>query len=390
VPLVKEPTTLPATKSATMPAIRLLAAMPVTGALLFATACSETAKTSGDTVAIKATDTTCELATAELPAGAHTFAISNKGSKVTEVYVYAPGDSIVAEKENIGPGTSYRLTVDLKAGSYEIACKPGMKGAGIRTQLTVTPNGDRALDPRLDEAAEAYRAWVQEQADALVPLVEEFAEAIKAGDVERAKALYAPSRQPWERIEPVAESFGDLDPRLDLREADLEEGQEWTGWHRIEKALWVDGSVDGLGPVADQLVADVKELAARVSEADITAASIGNGAKELLDEVATGKVTGEEEAFSHTDLWDFAANLEGAKKAYQLLRAVAADADSTLVTTLDSAFASVSSELASYRVGDGFVSYETVSESQRKALAAHVDALSEPLSKLTATVLGKR
>jgi iron uptake system component EfeO len=379
----------PRLPSLRVPTLRLLPAVSVAGALLLATACSGSVKEQGDTVAIKATDTTCEVALAELPAGAHTFAIANKGSKVTEVYVYAPGDKVVAEKENIGPGTSYRLTVDLKAGSYEIACKPGMKGDGIRTPLTVTAS-DRAVDPRLDQAAEAYRAWVQEQADALVPLVEDLAAAIKAGDVERAKALYAPTREPWERIEPVAESFGDLDPRLDLREADLEEGQEWTGWHRIEKALWVDGSVDGLGPIADQLVADVKELAARVPEAEITAASMGNGAKELLDEIATGKVTGEEEAFSHTDLWDFAANLEGAKKAYDLLRDIAADADSSLVSTLDAAFAQVESEVASYRSGEGYVSYDTVIDAQRKALAAHVDALSEPLSKLTATVLGKR
>ena len=42
----------------------------------------------------------------------------------------------------------------------------------------------------------------------------------------------------YERIEPVAESFGDLDPALDARQADIEEGKEWTGWHKIEKDLW--------------------------------------------------------------------------------------------------------------------------------------------------------
>ncbi len=222
-----------------------------------------------------------------------------------------------------------------------------------------------------------------------MPLAEGFAAAIKAGDVEGAKALYAESRVPWESIEPVAESFGDLDPRLDLREADLEAGQEWTGWHRIEKALWVDGSVAGLDAVADQLVADVKDLQSRVADAEITAASMGNGAKELLDEVATGKVTGEEEAFSHTDLWDFAANVDGAKKAYELLRPIVADRDAALVATLDSSFSTVEAELAKLRSGDGFVSYDTVDAAHRKLLAGHVDALGEPLSKLTATVLGK-
>jgi iron uptake system component EfeO len=147
-----------------------------------------------------------------------------------------------------------------------------------------------------------------------VPLVDQLAAAVKAGDVAKAKSLYAESRIPWEAVEPVAESFGDLDPKVDLREADLEAGQEWTGWHRIEKALWTDGDLSQTRPVADQLAADVRVLQERVATADLTVASIGNGAKELLDEVATGKITGEEEAFSHTDLVDFQANLDGAKK----------------------------------------------------------------------------
>lgn len=375
---------------------RLVAsAVPLTAAIACAalalTACGPSSKTAkGDTISVAATDSSCEVGATTLPAGAHTFAIKNKGSRVTEVYLYAPGDKIVAEKENIGPGTSYNLTVDLKAGTYEVACKPGMVGDGIRSPLTVSEVvGAAASDPRLQEAAESYRAWVQAQADALVPLAEGLAAAIKTGDVEGAKALYANSRVPWESIEPVAESFGDLDPRLDLREADLEAGQEWTGWHRIEKALWVEGSVAGLDAVADQLVADVKDLQSRVATAEITAATMGNGAKELLDEIATGKVTGEEEAFSHTDLWDFAANVVGAKKAYELLKPIVAERDPALVATLDSAFATVEGELAALRSGDGYVSYDTVDAAHRKLLAGHVDALGEPLSKLTATVLGK-
>ena len=159
----------------------------------------------------------------------------------------------------------------------------------------------------------------------------------------------------------MAESFGDLDPRVDLREADLEAGQEWTGWHRIEKALWTDGDLDGMAPVADQLLADVRELQAKVPNAEMSVASIGNGAKELLDEVATGKITGEEEAFSHTDLVDFQANLDGAAKAYDVLR--------PLVSRRRAArhprrcrSPPCQDELDVHRTGTGFVSYETVDE----------------------------
>jgi iron uptake system component EfeO len=366
----------------------VLAAAALVGAAGL-TACSSSAA-GGDAIALTATDSSCEAASTELPAGHHTFAITNKGSKVTEVYVYAPaGDGaftkIVTEKENIGPGTSYDLTVSLDKGAYQLACKPGQKGDGIRQQLTVNAASGATADPAAEKAVSQYRTYVQQQADAVVPLVDRFAGAVKAGDVAKAKSLYAASRIPWEAVEPVAESFGDLDPKVDLREADLEAGQEWTGWHRIEKALWTDGDLSQMGPVADQLAADVRVLQERVATADMTVASIGNGAKELLDEVATGKITGEEEAFSHTDLVDFQANLDGARKAYDVLRPLVSETD--LLDQLDVAFAAVQAELDKHRDGDTFVSYDTVTEPQRRELARVVDGLGEPLSQLAAAAV---
>ena len=343
---------------------------------------------AGDgTVAVRAADDACEVSRTDLTSGITTFAITNEGGDVTEVYVYAPGDRIVTEKENIGPGTSYELTVDLTEGAYQVACKPGMVGDGIRRDVTVT-GATSAPDPAAERAVEAYRAWVQERADASVPLVRQLRDAVAAGDVEGAKALYAPSRVPWESIEPVAESFGDLDPRMDAREADLAEGEAFSGWHRLEKALWTGEDLAPLVPVADQLLLDVQELAQRVPNAALVPTSIGNGAKELLDEVATGKITGEEEAFSHTDLVDFEANVAGAAKAFDVLRPIVQESDPELVTTLDAEFADVRAALEPYRSGDGFVSYDTVTEDQRRELARVVDALSEPLSRLGAAAAG--
>lgn len=96
------------------------------------------------TIEVTATDSSCELSAKEFPAGHVRFAVQNKGSKVTEVYVYAPGDRIVTERENIGPGTSVEITAEVKAGSYEIACKPGMKGDGIRQKVTASGKGTTA------------------------------------------------------------------------------------------------------------------------------------------------------------------------------------------------------------------------------------------------------
>ncbi|MEU1507545.1 iron uptake system protein EfeO [Kitasatospora sp. NPDC005748] len=351
-------------------------------------------KASADAVKVNATDSACEVSKTSFPAGHVVIDIANKGSKTTEVYVYGDADKIITERENIGPGTKASITAEIKAGSYEIACKPGMVGDGIRQKITVT--GDAAAsgastDPRLTAAVDAYRTYAQEQADATIPVVTQFADAIKAGDLEKAKSLFAPSRTGWERTEPVAESFGDIDPKTDTREDGLEPGQEWTGWHKLEKSLWADARIgDDEKKLADQLVTDLKDWQTKIPTAEITATSMANGAKELLDEVATGKITGEEDRYSHTDLADFAANVEGAQKAYELLKPVASEKDAELAKTLDAEFTAIQALLAKYKQADGgYTSYDKVTEAERKTFSDAVNSLGEPLSKLAAAVVVK-
>lgn len=242
----------------------------------------------------------------------------------------------------------------------------------------------------MDKAVAGYRTYVQAQADETLPKVKVFTDAVAAGDIEAAKKAYADSRIGWERTEPVAESFGDIDPKVDVREDGLEDGQKWTGWHRLEKALWQDKKLGAeekaLAPV---LYKDLVDWQKRVGKAEITPTSMANGAKELLDEVATGKVTGEEERYSHTDLIDFKANVEGAQKAYELLKPIASKNDAALTTTLDKQFAALNTLLDKYREDKNsyeFTSYEKVGKADRKELSDAVNALAEPLSQLAAAV----
>ncbi|NEC05340.1 iron uptake system protein EfeO [Streptomyces sp. SID7909] len=376
-----------------MRAVRLsvVTAAATAAALTAVTGCAEKSDGKGDgAVQVVAKDDSCEVSMKELPAGHIELAVQNKGSKVTEVYVLFPDDRIVAERENIGPGTKATITAEIKAGSYEIACKPGMKGHGIRQKIEVSGGKAAKRSPEMDKAVAAYRTYVQAQADETLPKVKVFTDAVAAGDIEAAKKAYANSRIGWERTEPVAESFGDIDPKVDVRADGLEDGQKWTGWHRLEKALWQDKKLGAeekaLAPV---LYKDLTDWQKRVGTADITPTSMANGAKELLDEVATGKVTGEEERYSHTDLVDFKANVEGAEQSYQLLKPIASKNDAALTATLDKRFAELNKLLEKYRANPSsydFTSYEKVGKADRKELSDAVNALAEPLSKLAAAV----
>ncbi len=355
--------------------------------------CTSTAPSSGGpggAISVTAADASCEVGATEAPAGTISFAINNTGTKVTEFYLYGAGDRIMGEAENIGPGLTRQMIVEVPdGGTYTTACKPGMVGDGIRSPFTVTGTAMRSVDDnaKLAEATAGYKRYTTSQIEALVPRTQEFADAVKRGDVAGAKALFPVSRTYWERVEPVAESFGDIDPKVDGREDDERDpGVGFTGYHRLEKDLWVSGLQPDSGAVADQLVADMKDLQNRVKTVELTPVQLANGAKELLDEVATGKITGEEDRYSHTDLWDFKANVEGSQAAIAALRPVIDEKQPALGTTLDERFAAVDTLLEGYRVGDGFTLYTALSPDDIKKMTAAVDALGEPVSQVAGVV----
>lgn len=353
--------------------------------------CTEKASSDAEAITVTATDTSCDVSTEEAVTGHSTFAITNNGTKVTEFYVFATGDRALGEVENIGPGLTRQLIVSIpEAGEYELSCRPGMVGDGVRQPFTVTGDSQAASDAdgKLAEAADGYRRYIRSQAEALVTTTGEFVAAVEAGNVDEARRMFPLTRTYYERIEPEAESFGDLDPRLDLREADLEPGQDWTGFHRIEKDLWVDGLQPDTNAIADQLVVDIQELANLVNAEDYTIdpTRIAGDAQGLLDEISTSKITGEEDIFSHTDLYDFQANVDGSQAAIAALRPVLDEQDPELGPVIDSRFADLDAALQQYREGEGFVSYDTVTEPQRQELSRLLDALSAEVSKVQGVV----
>jgi iron uptake system component EfeO len=349
---------------------------------------------------VQATDSECKISSATAPSGALTFAVTNGGTKVTEFYLYGEdGLRIVGEVENIGPGITRDLVMKVEPGNYITACKPGMAGDGLRAPFAVSDSGEgqgpTGNDVELvEQANQNYQRYVEDQTEQLVAGTAEFVAAYKAGKDDEARAIYPVARMHWERIETVAESFGDLDPKLDLREADLEPGQKWTGWHRIEKDLWPARAENyeqlskaERAVYSADLVKNTAILQDRVEDLSFTADEIANGSRGLLDEVATGKVTGEEEYWSRTDLWDFQANIDGALVAFEGLRPLLKEKDSELDRQIAEKFAAVQALLDAQRVGEGFKTYDQLSQAEIKELSNAVNALSEPLSKLAAAVV---
>lgn len=252
---------------------------------------------------------------------------------------------------------------------------------GGTTQEETTEGAQVQSTPELQAAANSYEEYLVDETEGFAEGTQRFTDAVIAGDVEGAKKLYAPTRVHWERIEPIAASLGDLDPEIDAREGDVPE-EDWGGFHRIEKALWEENSTDGQEEHARELTKDVEALRGKVGGLQLEPSDPVVGSIELLNEVSADKITGEEERYSHTDLYSIAANIEGSEMAFESLRPLLTEEDPKLVEEIEGRFDALYDTLQPYREGDGWVPYTKLDEGERRELSQSVDALAEPLSQI--------
>jgi iron uptake system component EfeO len=263
-------------------------------------------------------------------------------------------------------------------GSGSSGCSSASIDAGATTDNT-----------DVQAALVEYKTYVQQQIDDTIAATTEFTDAVRAGDLEAAKELYAPSRQGWESIEPVASLVEEIDGAVDARVDDFEgeDDPNFTGWHRIEYILWELNTTDGAAEFADGLDENLQVLKTEVENMEeIPPAALVVGASELIEEVSTGKITGEEDRYSHTDLWDFAANVEGSEYGVELLAPAleaVEDGGPELLADIQAGFEELDAQLAEYEDGEGgYLSYEELTDEDKTAMQATLGELSENLSQM--------
>ncbi|MFS2224849.1 iron uptake system protein EfeO [Pantoea sp. B65] len=341
-------------------------------------------------VKISVNDKQCEPMSLTVNAGKTQFIIKNDSQKGLE-WEILKGVMVVEERENIAPGFTQKMTANLEAGEYDMTC--GLL-SNPKGKLIVKDSGAKVNDGKPDvlqlvgPIAE-YKVYVTKEVDQLVLGTKAFTDAVKAGDIAKAKALFAPTRQHYERIEPIAELFSDLDGSIDAREDDFEKKAEdpnFTGFHRLEKALFGDNTTKGMDEFADRLYKDTLDLQTRINELAFPPGKVVGGAAGLIEEVASSKISGEEDRYSRTDLWDFRANVDGAQKIVNLLRPLLVKANPELLAKVDANFRKVDSILDKYRTKDGYQSYDKLTTADRNALKGPITSLAEDLSLLRGTL----
>ncbi|HEN3566950.1 TPA: iron uptake system protein EfeO [Yersinia enterocolitica] len=337
-------------------------------------------------VKITVNDKQCEPMALSIPAGKTQFIVHNVSQKGLE-WEILKGVMVVEERENIAPGFTQKMTANLEPGEYDMTCGllSNPKGkltviAAAGTDAATKPDAMALIGPIAE-----YKVYVTQEVAQLVTQTKAFTDAVKKGDLALARKLYAPTRQHYERIEPIAELFSDLDGSIDAREDDFEQkaaDPKFTGFHRLEKILFGDNTTKGADKFANQLYQDTLELQKRIAGLTFAPNKVVGGAAGLIEEVAASKISGEEDRYSRTDLWDFQANVDGAQKIVNLLRPLLEKADKPLLDKIDANFKTVDSVLAKYRTKDGYESYEKLTDADRNAMKGPITALAEDLAQL--------
>jgi iron uptake system component EfeO len=398
--------------ASTLTALFALAAAAGTGTAAAAaatTAAAGIAPVSGGASQVRITLTgdnggTCSLDYRTAKAGPVTFTVTNRtATAITEIELQ-DHNRILGEKENLAPGLpAVRFTLTLGGGTYQIYC-PGaaqeLQNFEVTGRAAAAPTGSTATI--LASGTAGYASYVNGVVDAMVTAVGRLKAAIDAGDLAQARRDYPLARPFYERIESdvngfvlpgfkITDNAGNLDYLIDMRASNLDPAVGWHGFHAIERDLFQKRAITAQTKrLAAELQSNVVTLDKLVKTLKYRPEDLANGAADLLEEVQTTKITGEEEAFSHYDLVDFAGNVEGARQAFAFLSPGLQQIDPNLTQQVNRQFAAVDKLLQTYRdpeVEGGYRLYTAqLRASDAIRLSRSIQALQEPLSRIAEKV----
>lgn len=339
-----------------------------------------------DEVVVNINAHSCDPNELTVPAGRASFRIVNRSERAVE-WEILDGVLVIEERENIAPGLSQVINANLQPGDYAITCGLLSNPRGV-LHVTPTAASDAAAKAKPSMVAfvgplSEFRVYLATQGSALIKAVTALNQAVASGDLAQAQALYLPARTAYQRLAPAAQRLAELDNSINAR-ADYFEKREqdpaFVGFHRVEYALFQQRSLDGLIPVAERLLVDVTTLKQQLLAQSLPPEQLVSIVVRNLNTLADVRAaSGEEERYSHADLSGFASNLETAHKVIELLRPMLSKSAPELLPKIDAALSDFDSVLNSFKVKDGYATYDMVSGEQRKQIADKAQALADAL-----------
>jgi iron uptake system component EfeO len=259
--------------------------------------------------------------------GWHTFELYNASNVGGEIDLINPRTSgIYAEVDQLGPGTTQTMSLDVGSGRYAFRCL--FDDVDPMTGPTVTVPGHVKGFPAtvpvtyndLVGPEQEYHAYVEAGLKTLAGQTGTLASAVQRGKLSAARRDWLVAHLQYETLGAAYDAFGKFDDKIDGRADALGvNNPKWTGFYRLEYGLWHGQSAAELTPYASKLAADVRSLLATWPSTEIPLIDVGLRTHEILENALEFQLTGHDDYGSGTTLATTLANIQGTRELLSLL-----------------------------------------------------------------------
>jgi iron uptake system component EfeO len=279
----------------------------VTMAMLSLAAC--TSSTSPQTISVSSEH--CGEGWTQPHGGQQTFTLRNDDIATAEVYLTdAKTGDVYAYVDDVAPGSTAQLRIDLGGGRYSFRCAIEDRGVAVGPSVSIVGPAASGSPPVRPVAAndlipltKEYDSWVSVRLVRLESLVAALNTDMGAVDNDRAKSDWLAAHILWEQLGAAYNSFGAQGTAVD------------DGFHEVESELWGTAGP----PNGPSLVTAVTDLAEAFDQSQVEPLDLTIRAHEIVEDALRFELTGKNDYGSGSTFSTIGANLAGTAEVIGLL-----------------------------------------------------------------------
>jgi iron uptake system EfeUOB component EfeO/EfeM len=372
--------------------IGTLAGILLGGVLATGRSIDSSAAATGNARPITVNGFTCADGWVPPRSGQREIAVTNAGTSLVDVKLLGARNSLIyGEVEAMAPHTTRTLTAVIPPGKFRLGCTYSENATVYSRVVSVSGPPVHDAHPyrqvtygELAPLAAMYRAKVSAGLGVLATDTDRLRAAADAGQLATAEQAWLVAHLDYARLGAAYDTFGDFNDEIDGRPNGLPLGVDdpgWTGFLRVEFALWHDQPAATVAGTADQLDAYVHQLVAAFPEETIPFNDLSLRTHEILENTLQFELTGETDEGSHTGLATAEANVQGTQMILAVITPLLERRNARLVTTLNTDLRDLATLIESYQLSPGsWTPIQELSTTQREDLDGALDAYLEAVS----------
>jgi high-affinity iron transporter len=318
--------------------------------------------------------------------------VTNAGHSMVDVKLQGASNSLIyGELEAMAPGTTRTMTAVIPPGKYRLGCTYSENATVYSQSVTVSGHPVHDAHPyqqvtygQIAPLVTKYRAEVSAGLGVLATDTDHLRALADAGQLEQAKQAWLIAHLDYARLGAAYDTFGDFNDEIDGRPNGLPLGvsdPNWTGFLRLEFALWHNQPAATVASTADELDTYVHQLVGAFGEQATPLNDLSLRTHEILENTLQFELTGESDQGSNSGLATAEANVQGTEMILGILAPLLEKRAPSLLASLRADLQELGALVATYQLPDGtWTSVQSLSATQREHLDGAVGEYLEEVS----------